>query len=108
MTWRPLPGPREEDPRPLRESLDAVARSIGASPAEALGRLFGRWPELVGAMVAAHSRPVSLARGVLVVAVDHPCWAAQLQWLQADLLARLAEGLGPGVVSSVTVRVHSR
>ncbi len=92
----------------MRESLDAVARSIGAPPAEALGRLFGRWSELVGAAVAAHSRPVSLARGVLVVAVDHPSWAAQLQWLQADLLARLVEGLGPGVVSSVTVRVHSR
>ena len=106
MTWRPLPDEADRDPRPLRDSLDAVARSMGAPPAAALGSLFSRWPELVGATLAAHCRPLSLARGTLVVAVDHSAWAAQLRWLEADVLRRLEERLGAGVVTALEVRVR--
>jgi predicted nucleic acid-binding Zn ribbon protein len=85
-----------------------VARGIGAPPAAALAQVFERWTEVVGAAVAAHTRPVSLARGTLVVAVDQPTWAAQLGWLEAELLGRFAERLGPGVVTSLRVRVRPR
>jgi len=40
------------------------------------------------------------------VAVDQPGWAAQIGWLSDDLLRRLAEALGPGVVTELTVRVR--
>jgi len=83
-----------------------VARHLGAPPPEALARLFQQWEGLVGAPVAAHARPVSLVRGTLVVAVDQPGWAAQIGWLSDDLLRRLAEALGPGVVTELTVRVR--
>lgn len=106
MTWRPLPGEADRDPRPLKDSLDAVARSMGAPPAAALGLLFSRWAELVGAILAAHCRPLSLTRGTLVVAVDHSAWAAQLRWLEADVLRRLEERLGAGVVTALEVRVR--
>jgi predicted nucleic acid-binding Zn ribbon protein len=65
-----------------------------------------RWDELVGPMVAARTRPVSLVRGVLVVVVEQPAWAAQLRWLEADLLRRFDEALGTGVVTSLRVRVR--
>jgi predicted nucleic acid-binding Zn ribbon protein len=106
VTWRPLPGAAGDEPRPLTESLDVVARSLGAPPPAALGALFARWPELVGATLAAHCRPLSLVRGVLVVAVDHTAWAAQLRWLEADVLRRLEERLGTGVVTVLEVRVR--
>jgi predicted nucleic acid-binding Zn ribbon protein len=106
VTWRPLPGDAGDDPRPLKDSLDMVARAMGAPPAVALGSLFSRWPELVGATLAAHCRPLSLVRGVLVVAVDHNAWAAQLRWLENDVLRRLEERLGAGVVSALEVRVR--
>jgi predicted nucleic acid-binding Zn ribbon protein len=83
-----------------------VARGLGAPPAAALAQVFERWPEVVGTAVAAHSRPVSLVGGTLVVAVDQPGWAAQLGWLEAELLGRFAECLGPGVVTALRVRVR--
>jgi len=83
-----------------------VARHLGAPSPEALARLFREWEDLVGAAVAAHSRPVSLVRGRLVVAVDQPGWAAQLGWLSDDVLRRLDEALGPGVVTELVVRVR--
>jgi len=112
VTWRPLPRPGDDDkgrpPRRIGESLGAVARDIGAPPPQALAALFQQWEELAGAAVAGHCRPVSLVRGTLVVAVDQPGWAAQLGWLQADLLRRLADELGPGVVTELVVRVRPR
>ena len=91
MTWRPLPNqPGEDQPRRLARSLDDVSRAIGAPPVEVLSVIFSRWEEVVGAAVAAHSRPVSLRRSTLVVSVDHPAWATQLRSLGATILAPLA------------------
>ena len=108
MTWRPLPGPAAGEPRPVGESLGRIARHLGAPPPAALSLLFDGWEQLVGAAVARHTRPVSLTRRVLVVAVEQPAWAAQLKWLEADLLRRFDEALGPGVVGALSVRVRPR
>ena len=104
-TWRPSsPGPR--DPTPIGRSLDRVTKSLGMANSDELRGVFGRWPELVGEQVAAHARPRSLRDGALVVVVDDPAWATQLKWLEADLLARLREVVGEGVVHRLEVRVN--
>jgi predicted nucleic acid-binding Zn ribbon protein len=74
--------------------------------ADALGAVFGRWPALVGEQIAQHARPVRLRHRTLMVTVDDPVWATQLRWLENDLLARLEEGLGGGVVDRIDVRVN--
>jgi predicted nucleic acid-binding Zn ribbon protein len=102
----PLPGQPGPGPRPVAASLDRLATSLGVPSAGVLAALFSTWPDLVGAGVAGHSRPRSLRDGVLVVAVDEPAWATQLRWLESDLLARLAEALGDGVVRAIEVRVR--
>ncbi|HEX7095221.1 MAG TPA: DciA family protein, partial [Acidimicrobiales bacterium] len=43
-------------------------------------------------------------RGVLTVRAGDPAWANQLQWLERDLLRRLEDALGPGVIRSIVVR----
>ena len=86
-------------------SLDRVAASLGVPRASTLSTVFAAWPELVGESVASHARPRSLRDGTLVVAVDEPAWATQLRWLEADLLTRLAEVLGPDQVARIEVRV---
>jgi predicted nucleic acid-binding Zn ribbon protein len=88
------------------ESLDRVAASRGVPLASTLSTVFASWPEMVGESVAQHSRPRSLRDGVLVVAVDEPAWATQLRWLEADLLTRLREVLGPDQVARIEVRVQ--
>ncbi len=109
MTWRPLPGP-PVDPAPhsIRESLDGVTHHLGGPGGEVLARLFGCWEELVGEAVAAHTWPLSLVGGRLVVAVDESAWATQLRWLEADLLRRFDVALGAGCVRQLQVRVRPR
>jgi predicted nucleic acid-binding Zn ribbon protein len=105
------PGIRRTDeeppgPRRLGEALDRVSRGLGLPPAAATARLVQAWPEVVGEAVAAHTRPRWVRDGVLSLAVDDPVWAAQLRWLEADLLARVAEVTGPGVVERITLHVR--
>ena len=103
--WKPLPGD-VPDPRRVGESLDRVAASLGVPLASTLSTVFASWPDMVGESVAQHSRPRSLRDGTLVVAVDEPAWATQLRWLEADLLTRLREVLGPDQVARIEVRVQ--
>jgi predicted nucleic acid-binding Zn ribbon protein len=68
-------------------------------------RVMRVWDEVVGESLAARSQPRWLRDGVLVVEVDDPAWTTQIRWLEADLVARLTEVLGPGQVTEIEVRV---
>jgi predicted nucleic acid-binding Zn ribbon protein len=103
--WRPLKDPGGDDPRPVRDSLELVARRFGAPGARALSSVFGHWEEIVGPSVAAHSRPLTLRDGVLRVEVDEPGWATQLRFLAPEIVRRCAEVATPDTVVSVEVKV---
>jgi len=105
MGWQPLDRTGDEDPRPLRESLDRIARDLGTPDAGVLHGVFTRWAEVVGTAVADHARPVSLRDGTLRVVVDAPGWATQLRYLAPQVVARCDEVLGAGAVRSIDVRV---
>ncbi|MFN2503330.1 MAG: DciA family protein [Acidimicrobiales bacterium] len=109
MTWKPLPGHDPAGgPRPLGDSLNRVTRSIGGPEASVLAAIFGKWEDIVGPHVAAHSWPVSVSDGVLAVGVDQPGWATQLIYLEKDLLRRIGEVSGVDVVRRVRVTVRPR
>ena len=100
--------PDPPEPRPISASLDRVARGLGGPGADALRGLFGHWNDIVGPQIGAHVKPLSLRAGILMVGVDEPGWAAQLRYLETDLLKRLGEALGEGVITRVEVRVRPR
>lgn len=107
---------RGDEPVPISESLTAVVHSLrpeAAAPgaqrpsATAMGGVFGRWEEAVGAAVAAHVQPVKLDGTRLVVQVDDPAWATELRFLEATLKQRLLDVSG-AVVDVLEVRVARR
>ncbi len=106
MTWRPLRREEERGPKHLASSLDPLARRLGAPGARPLALVFNRWCDVVGPVVAAHCQPLSLRNGVLVVAVDEPGWATELRYLGDDVVRRVADTVGEGVVKRLDVRVR--
>ncbi|MEJ2886827.1 DciA family protein [Actinomycetospora sp. OC33-EN06] len=94
----------ERDPQTFGRLASRLSGDRGWAPRLASGSVFGRWAELVGEEVAEHARPESLRDGVLTVQADSTAWATQLRLLQRQLIARLAAGLGDGVVTSM--RIH--
>ena len=69
-----------------------------------MGSVFGRWAEIVGRDLAAHTRPDSFADGELAVTADSTAWATQVRLLAPALVARLNAELGQGTVRRVKVR----
>ena len=72
--------------------------------AVATGSVFGRWEQIVGPDLAAHTAPDGLADGELTVLADSTAWATQLRLLAADLVRKLNAELGDGSVRRVNVR----
>ncbi len=69
----------------------------------ATGSVFGRWAQIVGADLAAHTVPDGLTDGELTVIADSTAWATQLRLLAAELVRKLNAELGDGAVRRVKV-----
>ncbi len=52
-------------------------------------RVLNCWPEAVGVVVAAHTRPVSIGRNVLWVATSSAVWAQELSFGRQRILEKL-------------------
>jgi predicted nucleic acid-binding Zn ribbon protein len=97
-------GPDDRDPTLIGNLVEHVAEENGWRLELAVGSLAGRWPELVGADVAAHCRPERFEAGELVLVAESTAWATQLRLLAPTLIARIAAVLGQGLVRQVNVR----
>ena len=95
---------RRDDPQPLSTALDGLLRDQGWRLAAAVGSVFGRWDQLVGPDVAAHTRPERFSDGELLVIADSAAWATQVRLLAATLVRTLNAELGHGTVTRVVVR----
>ena len=97
-------GVQRDDPFPLAAAIDGLLDTEGWALAVATGSVFGRWAEIVGPDLAAHTTPEGLSDGELTVAADSTAWATQVRLLAAQLVLRLNRELGDGTV--LRVRVH--
>jgi predicted nucleic acid-binding Zn ribbon protein len=101
----PLRGrPRREDPQPLTSAIEGLLDQHGWQQRAAMGSVFGRWAEIVGQDLAAHTRPDTFADGELAVTADSTAWATQVRLLAPQLVRRLNAELGDGSVLRVRVR----
>lgn len=96
--------PQRDDPQPLTVALGGLLSARGWRERVAVGAVFGDWARIVGAQLAAHTRPETFSDGELTVSADSSAWAAQVRLLAPQLLKRLGEELGHGVVHRIKVR----
>ena len=69
----------------------------------ALMEITRRWGGLVGKALAAHTRPMSLVKGRLMVQADRPGDSFALSYQRVILLKRLQDAL-PGKIEEMIVR----
>lgn len=63
------------------------------------------WPVAVGKAIARHSVAITLVRDKLVVEVEDSTWQKPLFQLRGQILARLSEFLGQGLIGDLEVRI---
>jgi predicted nucleic acid-binding Zn ribbon protein len=89
---------RRRAPRSLGTALRDLTRQL--EPASPLARVQGVWSEVVGDVIAAHCSPVAERDGVLRVGCDEAVWAAELDLMAPEILARLERaGVGPSITA---------
>ena len=93
-----------DDPASLSAAIDGLVADTGWELAVATGSVFGRWAQIVGPDLAAHTSPDGLVDGELTVVADSTAWATQLRLLAAELVRKLNAELGDGSVRRVNVR----
>ena len=99
-----IPGELSE-PVSIGDAAALVGNELGLAEPLSFTRLIDAWSDIVGDAIAQHSRPRGVRNGVLEIVVDAPAWATQLRYLEADLVERASQLVGPGVVSAVRISV---
>lgn len=95
--WRRLPAIE----RPLdtwtglsRLVADEI-RSLGMEEALVSSKILAHWPSVVGAFIAAHTKPETLRHGELVIRVSQPTLRFELERnLRPAIISRLNQALG--------------
>jgi predicted nucleic acid-binding Zn ribbon protein len=97
------PGVHPRDPLTVSSTMASLFRDRGWVQEVSVGGVVGRWRDVVGDQIADHCTPETFADGVLVVRTDSSAWAQQLKMLAPQLVRRMSEDVGEGVVTDVRV-----
>ena len=79
--------------KPLRNAL-AAWEPVAAVCSDPVLQIRTAWREIVGADVAAHSRPDSLVRGSLLIVTRSNAWSQQLTFLTEQILSAVRDRTG--------------
>jgi predicted nucleic acid-binding Zn ribbon protein len=96
--------PDSRDPAALGAAFEALVRDRDWQRTLNAAGLLPRWPHIVGEDIAAHCRPDRLVDGELTVIAESTAWATQLRLLSRQVLKRINDEVGPGIVTKL--RVH--
>jgi predicted nucleic acid-binding Zn ribbon protein len=83
-----------------------MLRQRGLEDALVFGRVISCWETVVGPEIAWQVRPQLVRGRELIVSVDHPAWATELELAGSAILSRLAEELGEVAPQRLSVRVE--
>jgi predicted nucleic acid-binding Zn ribbon protein len=83
-------------PRPLSIALDGLTTTL--APATTLARAQRAWEQAVGPVIAQAGLPTAERDGVLTITCTDSVWAAELDLMGSELVGRLNERIGGGVL----------
>jgi hypothetical protein len=72
--------------RKASEIIGTILSPDVAAKAGSWSRFFGSWERAAGERLSAHSRPVDVRNGIVIVEADHPGWVQLLQLDQKRIL----------------------
>ena len=70
-------------------------------PEAAIAWLSSTWPQIVGKLLAARTRPVRCENGRLEIAADTKAWQKQLESMKREFCARINQAWGGTLIREV-------
>lgn len=96
------PAGHRRAPRPVALAVERLQQAL--APATTLARVQACWPAAVGETISGAAHPTAERDGVLTVSCDAAVWAAELQMMGPELVARLNAALGEALLDGVHCR----
>jgi len=84
------------EPKPIGELINQLVNQRDWQSGLAEGEVFVRWPEVVGAEIAAHSEPIEIKEEKLFIKCSSTAWATQLNLVKLQLLESIQK-IAPGI-----------
>ena len=90
--------------QPVGDVLQRVMRKKLPDGVADFRIISNRWAEIAGAVAAKHTTPLSITNKTLFIEVEHPAYLASVRTktVQAAILARIAELIGPDKCTALT------
>ena len=92
-----------EGPQRVGSGVDRVLKHLNAPSADVVESVFTNWSGLVGEVIGTHTRPKTIDDGTLVLEVDNPAWASEMEWMSEDILSTIAERTETTEITAITV-----
>ncbi|MCC6475712.1 DUF721 domain-containing protein [bacterium] len=89
---------------PIEKLLNSVLRDKKYQRGMRQAHIEEKWDEIVGEQISKYSRVIGFERGRLLVECDHDVWRATLHQMKPELLARIEQVVGKGVVKEIFVK----
>jgi len=98
-------GADERDPQSVSAGVADLVQAHGWEARSRVAAVIGRWPDIAGEQMAQHVSPVRYDEeaGLLVLQADSTAWATQTRLLSSQLVRRLDELAGAGLVRQIEV-----
>jgi predicted nucleic acid-binding Zn ribbon protein len=90
---------------PRRVAAAVATARRRSAPATTLAAVQGAWASAVGPQIAAAAEPVGERDGTIIVRCEAAVWADELDLMQAQILTRLEDLLGPGALRALRFEV---
>jgi len=87
--------------------IDDVIKAYGNKNDPLIGGVWRVWEHAVGETIANHARPAAVKGKLLLVYVTNSTWLHQLQFLKADILAKLNAALDKPLVEEIKFKIGS-
>lgn len=90
--------------QPVGSVLDRVLKKKLPHGAADFLKISDRWTEIAGEVAARHTKPLSISGKILFIEVEHPAYltSVRTKTVQAAILARIADLIGPDKCTSLT------
>ena len=94
-----------DKPAPLATILQQAIQASRIDVDLDTHRLWQQWKDVVGPVIAENTRPEAIKGKLLLVNVSSAPWMQQLQFLKPELIEKLNESLGKGVVGDIRFKI---
>jgi predicted nucleic acid-binding Zn ribbon protein len=91
-------------PRALGGALEELVTTIGIAAPLRRFSVLTSWEEIVGEQVAKVALPERIEDGVLIVRVATAPWRAELTMRRGEILEKIVESVGAGIVRDIRFR----